>query len=76
MAKRASHKNTFGWVRMEVLGALVNADFLIALCFSIIMEAIARLVTPQRMRPRRAPPMCAPGVLSGLWTWRMRDTLP
>ena len=52
MAKRPSKRNTFGWVRMEVLGALINAVFLIALCFSIIVEALTRLVKPERMRPR------------------------
>jgi zinc transporter 1 len=39
-----SRKNTFGWVRAEILGALVNAVFLLALCFSIFVEAIKRLV--------------------------------
>ena len=48
MAKRPSKRNTFGWVRMEVLGALTNAVFLIALCFSIIMEALTRLAKPER----------------------------
>ena len=52
MANRPSKRNTFGWVRMEVLGALINAVFLIALCFSIIVEALTRLVKPERMRPR------------------------
>jgi solute carrier family 30 (zinc transporter), member 1 len=43
-AKRSSTNNTFGWVRMETLGALVNAVFLIALCFSIIIDAITRMI--------------------------------
>ena len=38
-----SHKNTYGWARAEVLGALVNSVFLIALCFTIFVEAIQRL---------------------------------
>ncbi|XP_055348929.1 uncharacterized protein LOC129595828 [Paramacrobiotus metropolitanus] len=42
IAKKTSEKNTFGWARMEVLGALVNAVFLCALCFSIFIEAIQR----------------------------------
>ena len=33
-------KNTYGFARAEVLGALSNAVFLIALCFSILVEAI------------------------------------
>jgi zinc transporter 1 len=44
IAKRRSRSNTFGWVRAEILGALVNAVFLIALCFTIFVEAIKRLV--------------------------------
>lgn len=40
-------KYTYGWKRAEILGALVNAVFLMALCFSIFIEAIQRLVQPQ-----------------------------
>ncbi|XP_065058823.1 calcium/manganese antiporter SLC30A10-like [Rhopilema esculentum] len=40
-------KNTFGWVRAEVLGALVNSVFLVALCFSILVESLKRIVTPE-----------------------------
>ena len=32
--------NTFGWARAEVVGALINACFLFALCFSISVQAI------------------------------------
>ncbi|XP_055327351.1 uncharacterized protein LOC129580717 [Paramacrobiotus metropolitanus] len=42
ISKRKSSKNTFGWARAEVLGALVNSVFLLALCFSIFVEAIER----------------------------------
>ena len=35
---------TYGYARAEVLGALVNAVFLVALCFSIFIEAMKRLV--------------------------------
>lgn len=38
------HRFTFGWTRAEVLGALVNATFLLAMCLSIFMSAIARFV--------------------------------
>jgi len=44
-AKKGSSKsNTFGWARAEVLGANVNAVFLVALCFTILVEAIQRMV--------------------------------
>ena len=34
-------------MRAEVLGALVNSVFLLALCFAIVVEAIQRLTTGQ-----------------------------
>ena len=37
-------KNTYGWARAEVVGALVNSVFLFALCFSISVEAIQRFL--------------------------------
>ena len=40
-------KYTYGWKRAEILGALINAVFLIALCFSILIESIQRLIQPQ-----------------------------
>jgi len=43
MSKKTSRQNTFGWARAEVLGALVNSVFLVALCFTIFVEAIERL---------------------------------
>ena len=35
-------RNTYGWARAEVVGALVNAVFLFALCFSITVQAVKR----------------------------------
>ena len=37
---------SFGWQRAEILGALINGVFLLALCFSIFLEAIQRFVEP------------------------------
>ncbi|POY76339.1 transporter of heavy metals [Rhodotorula taiwanensis] len=48
----ASSKFSYGWQRAEVLGALINGVFLLALCFSIGMEAIARFVN-YTGQPRR-----------------------
>ena len=45
ISKTRSPKNTYGFVRAEVLGALVNSVFLLALCFAIVVEAIQRLTT-------------------------------
>ncbi|KAI9680132.1 MAG: hypothetical protein M1817_005149 [Caeruleum heppii] len=44
---KPSEKFTYGWQRAETLGALVNGVFLVALCLSIFLEAIQRLVEPQ-----------------------------
>lgn len=44
MSPKKWSKNTFGWARAEVLGALVNAVFLVALCFSISVEAVKRFI--------------------------------
>ncbi|KAF5301441.1 hypothetical protein FQA39_LY02170 [Lamprigera yunnana] len=44
MSPKKWSKNTFGWARAEVLGALVNAVFLVALCFSITVEAFKRFI--------------------------------
>lgn len=46
---QATNKNTFGWIRAEVMGALVNAVFLTALCFTIVLEAIERFTEPQEI---------------------------
>ncbi|TVY42721.1 Zinc/cadmium resistance protein [Lachnellula subtilissima] len=42
----STDKYSFGFLRAEILGAAFNAVFLIALCFSIILEAIERLFDP------------------------------
>ncbi len=36
---------TYGWHRAEILAALINGVFLLALCFSISLEAIGRFFT-------------------------------
>ena len=52
IARRPSSNisNTFGWRRAEVLGALINAVFLLALCFSIFVEALKRLIEPEEIK--------------------------
>ncbi len=37
------------WQRAETLGALINGVFLVALCMSIFLEAIQRIVQPQEV---------------------------
>lgn len=45
-ARPANDRNTYGYQRAEVFGALVNAVILIALMVWIAVEAVQRLVTP------------------------------
>lgn len=49
MSPKKWSKNTFGWARAEVLGALVNAVFLVALCFSITIEACKRFIEEEHI---------------------------
>ncbi|KAI6007347.1 cation efflux protein [Pisolithus albus] len=44
---------SYGWHRAEILAALINGVFLLALCFSIAMESLERFVsTPEISNPR------------------------
>ncbi|KAI1296391.1 hypothetical protein EDD11_007341 [Mortierella claussenii] len=38
---------SYGWQRAELLGALYNGVFLLALCFSILLDAIERFFKPE-----------------------------
>ena len=40
---------SYGWQRAEIIGALINAVFLLALCFTIYIEAIQRFFQPVGM---------------------------
>ncbi len=40
-------------MRAEVLGALINGVFLLALCFSIFIEAVTRMVEPEMIKEPR-----------------------
>jgi len=41
--------NTFGWGRFEVVGALVNSTFLLAISVSIFVEAIGKFFIPPEL---------------------------
>ena len=53
MSSRKSDSNTFGFARAEVVGALVNAVFLLALCFSITVQALKRFTKPEPINDPR-----------------------
>ncbi|KAI0980224.1 hypothetical protein GJ496_009471 [Pomphorhynchus laevis] len=50
VAKRSSNHNTFGWIRAETMGALINSVFLMALCFTIFINAINRMFATEQMK--------------------------
>eukprot|EP00170_Pyropia_yezoensis_P003377 contig_14119_g3384 len=46
----AYRHNTYGLQRAELLGALANSVFLLALCFTIVIDAVKRLLEPAPLR--------------------------
>jgi zinc transporter 1 len=38
---------TYGWARAEILGAIVNCVFQLGLCFTIIVDAVRRFISPE-----------------------------
>ena len=65
--KPADGRYTYGWQRAEILGALINAVFLLALCFTIIIEAIQRFVSPPEIGlPKLVLGVGIAGLLSNL----------
>lgn len=54
MARRdPTNQYSYGFQRAELLGALVNGIFLLGLCFTIAVDAIARITGPEVIeRPR------------------------
>lgn len=47
---KSTDKFSYGWLRAEILGAFFNAVFLIALCVSILLEAVGRFVDPPAIK--------------------------
>ncbi|CAL4860007.1 cation diffusion facilitator family transporter [Microbacterium sp. MM2322] len=54
-ARPADERQTYGYQRAEVLGALLNAVILIALCVWIGVEAVGRLVAPGEAEVQGVP---------------------
>ncbi|KAF7309025.1 Cation efflux protein [Mycena kentingensis (nom. inval.)] len=58
---------SYGWHRAEILAALINGVFLLALCFSIFLEALERFVnTPDISNPRLVVIVGALGLASNI----------
>ena len=58
----SADKFTFGWVRAEVLGGLINTVFLLALCFSVLVHSLNRFVQPEHIT--KPIPVLIVGVVS------------
>ncbi|XP_061436688.1 proton-coupled zinc antiporter SLC30A1-like [Lethenteron reissneri] len=64
---RPTRRNSFGWARAEVAGALVNSVFLVALCVTIVLEALGRFAAPRTVeRPLLVVVVGAVGLLVNL----------
>lgn len=48
--RKANSKKTFGYKRVEILAALLNAVILIVICFFLFREAYERLKEPQEIK--------------------------
>lgn len=60
-------KYTYGWQRAEILGALINAVFLIALCMTIFLEAIQRFIeVPEITNPKLILVVGTAGLISNI----------
>lgn len=58
---------SYGWHRAEILAALVNGVFLLALCFSITLEAVQRFFsTPEVSNPKLIVLVGSFGLLSNI----------
>ena len=53
LGQRACSVSTFGWARVEVVGALINAVFLYAQCFSIFLQAVRRFLVIEKIQDPR-----------------------
>ncbi|XP_074600470.1 uncharacterized protein LOC141854605 isoform X2 [Brevipalpus obovatus] len=66
MTNSVSLRATFGWARIEVLGALFNIIFTIALCFSLFVEGILNLIHSSHHKSDATDPyiLLIPGIVS------------
>merc|ERR1712242_418190 len=49
LGQRTCSVSTFGWARVEVVGALINAVFLYAQCFAIFLQAVKRFLVIEKI---------------------------
>ena len=42
--KQRTDTHTYGWIRAEIIGGLINSVFLLAICFLLFLESIEKMV--------------------------------
>jgi zinc transporter 1 len=42
--KEKNLRYTYGWIRAEIIGSLINSVFLLALCFTIFLEVVEKFI--------------------------------
>jgi cobalt-zinc-cadmium efflux system protein len=67
-ARPATHKRTFGYLRAEILAALVNGIFLVLVSAYIFYEAYSRFMAPPRVRGVPMLAVAASGLAANLVT--------
>lgn len=66
-SRGVNSKYTYGWQRAEILGALINSVFLLALCLTIFLEAIQRFIAvPEITNPKLILVVGIAGLVSNL----------
>ena len=63
---RANERYTYGYVRAEVLGGMINALFLVFIAFFIMSEAIERAIEPPEIKHERLLLVSVLGLLVNL----------
>lgn len=54
---------SFRWVRAQELGAMVNCILLISLCFTILIQAVKRLITIEPIDREKLPIYITVGII-------------
>jgi Cation efflux family len=72
------NRYSYGWHRAEILAALVNGVFLLALCLSIFLEAMERFFSTPGMKFRHRSIICADQLIlqrSEIQSWSSSSAL-
>ncbi|XP_064641382.1 proton-coupled zinc antiporter SLC30A1-like [Lineus longissimus] len=70
-----TRKNTFGWARTHVLGVTINSVFLAALCFSMFVSSLKRLVATEHLHDHLIIVIIgAVGIVSGIISLAVAQT--